>query len=115
MTCESIPMKNGVIFMCSRGSRKKPRCKCGSLAVKLCDYPLRGAKSGSTCDRPLCARCASTEPDVVDMAEERALQLGIEDMCTSEGKKLWRGRGLRLEKDTFDLCPAHARLVGGKK
>lgn len=114
MTCERIPLKNGVIFICSRTPAVKKRCKCGAIAVKLCDYPLRGKKAGQTCDRPLCAKCATQLDTVCDMTEERELQKHIDSYRTEEG----RGKAvhdLRLAPDTFDLCPPHARLVDRDK
>jgi len=46
-------------FVCSRGQKQPPRCKCGRKAPLLCDQPLTGPKTGKTCDRPLCERCAT--------------------------------------------------------
>ena len=45
------------IFICGR---KPERCKCGRLAHDECDYPLSGVRSGETCSRKLCDRCAVT-------------------------------------------------------
>ena len=42
---------------CHRGHA--PSCKCGRRETKKCDYPLRGAKAGKTCDASLCDRCAT--------------------------------------------------------
>lgn len=64
MTCRPIDLGNGVTgWACTRGSSE--RCQeCGGRASKLCDYPLRGAKAGKTCDAKLCARCAvNVAPD----------------------------------------------------
>lgn len=41
---------------CSRVSAKY--CKCGRRASRLCDFELRGKKTGKTCDADLCERCA---------------------------------------------------------
>lgn len=64
MPCDPIkvPMPDGSVakgFMCSRGPRKVTRCKCGRPSTLLCDQPLTGPKTGKTCDRPLCERCAT--------------------------------------------------------
>ena len=45
-------------FVCTRNHRSKPCSVCGRPMSRLCDYRLRGAKAGKTCDRPLCERCA---------------------------------------------------------
>lgn len=54
---------NAIAVTCSRGDRRKPcsTANCTGRATKLCDYPLA---KGGTCDRPVCARCAtSVGPD----------------------------------------------------
>lgn len=59
MPCQPISGPGGMTgFICSRGPRAKPCCICGKPSSRLCDFPLRGAKAGRTCDRPLCAGCA---------------------------------------------------------
>lgn len=51
------------IFICRRGRHRPAPCVvCGKESSKLCDFPLRGAKAGKTCDRALCARCAVNQP-----------------------------------------------------
>lgn len=51
-------------FVCSRGGRRKTRCKgspsCVRFSSLLCDFPLSGAKSGKTCSLPICDTCART-------------------------------------------------------
>jgi len=59
MPCKVIAAGDGgVIIACSRGQQRQ-RCACGRPADRLCDYPLRGAKAGQTCSRPICSRCAT--------------------------------------------------------
>ena len=59
-------------------------------ATRLCDYPLRGALTGTTCDKPLCASCTrSGTPKQPKTVEEMG--------------------------DTYDLCPAHARMEKGTR
>ncbi len=59
MTCELIRMPNGVVaFVCGRGPRRKCSVCKRRPATLLCDFPLRGAKAGATCDRALCPSCA---------------------------------------------------------
>lgn len=48
------------------GSREVKRCvECKTTRnIKLCDWPLTGAKAGQTCDRPVCSEHAlHREPD----------------------------------------------------
>ncbi len=65
MPCEHRDLGNGAhAIICSRASRPKPCSVCGRPGGKLCDFPLKGEKAGKTCDRSLCARCAThVEPD----------------------------------------------------
>lgn len=57
MSCRSIVNAEGEVIgiACTRGAI---RCECGSASSKLCDFPLKGAKAGKTCDRRICGRCA---------------------------------------------------------
>lgn len=60
MTCTKIDLGGGdFAIACSRG-RQRALCDiCKSRPHEvLCDYPLRGAKAGKTCDRKLCRSCA---------------------------------------------------------
>lgn len=51
-------------FICGRKDRVKTCVHCGRPPSKLCDFPLKGAKAGKTCDRPVCEQCAThVEPD----------------------------------------------------
>lgn len=52
-------IENGVVVghTTSRVARR-PCVMCGAGHSKLCDFKLRGAKVGQTCDRPLCTKCA---------------------------------------------------------
>ena len=69
MTCHNYSSENVTLFVCDRLVRATARCKCGARTTKLCDYLLTGAKAGSTCDRPLCARCATSVGDNLDLCE----------------------------------------------
>jgi len=59
MTCQRIPLPGGFAVVCTR----RPRARCEVCKVRehtlLCDFALRGAKTGKTCDRKLCAGCAA--------------------------------------------------------
>jgi hypothetical protein len=68
MPCRThVRPDGGVLSVCSRGAGARSRCiVCTTVYdIKLCDYPLRGAKAGQTCSRPVCGRHARhQEPDL---------------------------------------------------
>lgn len=81
MTCKKITTGDGVIIIACSRTRARPCRECGrGKATKLCDFPLKGSKAGSTCDAPLCAKCS-----VVIQVEKSNV-------------------------DSVDLCPARARV-----
>ena len=60
-------------IVCTRGSRSKSKpCACGIPSTKLCDYPLKGSKLGSTCDRPMCDAHAVPQGKNVDYCQPYA-------------------------------------------
>lgn len=65
MTCERVPFEGGVMYVCSRGSRRRAvKCSsCGRMtAEKLCDALVPGTRR--RCSAPLCRGCAvHEEPD----------------------------------------------------
>jgi hypothetical protein len=64
MPCYAFKIGNATGFICTPRERSKPCKYCGRPSSKLCDYPLRGAKAGKTCDIPMCDRCAThIDPD----------------------------------------------------
>jgi hypothetical protein len=73
MTCHVLrgPDGRAVGFVCSRGS---DRCEaCGRAGARqLCDYPLAGRRAGETCDRRLCAGCAT--------------RVGARDLCPAHAR-----------------------------
>lgn len=94
MSCTPFRSQDGSVsgFVCSRGQRRKACSECKVRpATLLCDFPLSGRKAGKTCDRALCRRCA-IEVKSVPRLPELAF-------------------GTKLEPDTMDLCPAHARAA----
>lgn len=104
MTCHSFRSKDGTLsgFVCTR--ERRPRCACGAPGTKLCDFPLRGAKAGQTCDKVLCDKCATTLPiarlpEVVRLSDHFSVLPNFVE------------RPLVLEPETFDVCPAHARVL----
>ena len=93
MTCNPIVDDDGKVvgFVCSRNRARVMCSTCETRqATRLCDYPLRGALTGTTCDKPLCASCTrSGTPKQPKTVEEMG--------------------------DTYDLCPAHARMEKGTR
>lgn len=61
MGCDELRDKDGhwLGYACSRGRTKACSVCKVRPATKLCDWPLTGSKSGQTCDRDLCDRCAA--------------------------------------------------------
>ena len=95
------------MVVCSRSSPRKRCAQCGAPATKLCDFPLAGAKAGRTCDKPLCAKCA-TEVDVTALPERHQLEFDARHPNPPPGT-------VEFDPDTVDVCPAHARFVRAKK
>jgi len=64
MGCKGFGNKDAVIFVCDRTPKRTEACQsCGWSTTKSCDFPLKGAKEGQTCDRWVCDNC-STEMEV---------------------------------------------------
>ena len=100
MTCHRFRSADGRMtgFICWRGERQRLCSACKSRpASLLCDFPLSGKKQGRTCDRPLCRACAVNVPH----KRPQQAQLGY---ITRPGKLVM------MEEDTYDLCPAHAKV-----
>lgn len=109
MTCHSFRSKDGKIhgFVCMRGERR-PKCACGRPATKQCDYPLHGKKEGQTCSKYLCDRCATTIPvaripEVIRISDHFPVLPHFVE------------KPIVMEPDTFDVCPAHARILSSEK
>jgi hypothetical protein len=56
VSCEPIELPGGGFGIICGGHRRK-YCACGRAADLLCDWKVRGRKSG-TCDRPVCRQHA---------------------------------------------------------
>ena len=68
MTSRIINGPGFAAIVCSR-TRLRPRCGidgCRNASTKLCDFPLKGAKTGKTCDRRLCDKHAREQSAGVD-------------------------------------------------
>lgn len=62
---------DGTIVCTTRGVvRPEATCPCGKPATRLCDFPMTGARSGTTCDRPMCAWCAWRASKNLDYCDE---------------------------------------------
>lgn len=53
-------------------------CACGSRAIGRCSFALRGRLAGSTCDKPLCARCAVPVGEAALCCAPHARMSGVE-------------------------------------
>jgi hypothetical protein len=70
MTCEHVTLPNGArAIICS--SRRRRRCACGRPATLLCDWKVPARRSG-TCDRPICADCATSPVPDKDLCPAHA-------------------------------------------
>lgn len=90
MTCETLTDSKGRVIghICNRGQRRKMCADCKAKVATLeCDYALRGRRSGHTCDRAICASCAT--------AVERIHEI----------------TGGLTTSNTIDYCKAHAALA----
>lgn len=61
MSCNTIDLGGGdFAIVCTRGgARERAKCDfCGvHIHARLCDFPLRGKKSGRTCSKRMCIQC----------------------------------------------------------
>ncbi len=55
MPCTPVTLAGTRAIVCTRTAR--PRCACGTPATLQCDAP--SARRSGTCDRHLCAACAT--------------------------------------------------------
>jgi hypothetical protein len=79
MPCRKIDLGDGrFAIACGRGDRA-PLCSvCHQRrAPKLCDFPLTGEKTGRTCDRPLCEKCAVHQNPDIDYCPAHARMLEV--------------------------------------
>jgi len=75
MPCEKYHTGSpgGVIIICTRGkgAKRKPSCRCGFTATRLCDWKMGG---GKTCDRPLCPKCSHEPTEGKDLCPAHAAE-----------------------------------------
>lgn len=62
MACHHITTPGGGTAIVCGPRQPKKRCACGRTADLLCDWRVKGKRSG-TCDAPICDRC-TTKPAV---------------------------------------------------
>lgn len=71
MPCEKYHTGGGgTVIICGRGKRK-PVCRCGYTATRLCDWKLGG---GRTCDKPMCPKCTHEPAPGKDLCPKHANQ-----------------------------------------
>ena len=72
MTCTRVALPGGGhAIVCTSGKVKAKRCKCGNPAPLLCDWKVPSRLSG-TCDKPICATCATSPAPDKDLCQEHA-------------------------------------------
>ena len=71
MTCQHVSLPGGgAAIVCGPTTR----CRCGRPAPLLCDWKVPARNSG-TCDRPICATCATTAAPGKDICPAHAPDL----------------------------------------
>jgi hypothetical protein len=55
--CDHVKFPDGSFAWICGVRRTKQFCACGRAGELLCDWKVKGKKSG-TCDAPICRRCA---------------------------------------------------------
>jgi hypothetical protein len=71
MTCEHVSFPGGSAIVCS-GRRARTRCRCGNKATLLCDWKVTTRRPSGTCDKPICARCATSPAPDKDLCPDHA-------------------------------------------
>jgi hypothetical protein len=85
MACETIKLGDGTTaIMCMRGGRARASCRwCSKPSTKLCDYPLRAAKAGKTCDALIC--------------DQHAYEVGPDRHFCPPHREMWERDGCKLK------------------
>lgn len=83
MACNHVPIPGGGVAIVCTSDRPKRCTACGKRADRLCDWKVKGRRSG-TCDKPMCRRC-STNPQ-----EDRE-----KDLCPEHADAYRRWRAAR--------------------
>ncbi len=79
MPCNTYRDPDGkfTAIVCTRGKRPIKCSVCGLSGGKLCDFPLMGPKTGKTCDRSLCSKCAVSGGADIDYCPPHARMKGL--------------------------------------
>jgi len=72
MPCQHVKIDGVSAIVCGPRTRRR-KCACGRPSSRLCDWKIRGKKSG-TCDKPLCDRCARQPAPEKDLCPEHAAE-----------------------------------------
>lgn len=74
MVCERVQMPGGgVAIVCGPRQRKRKCVSCKRPADLLCDWKVKGKKSG-TCDAPICERCSHVPAPEKDLCPKHAAE-----------------------------------------
>jgi hypothetical protein len=75
MACERIQLPNGcfAIVCGTRYAGPKERCACGKVATLLCDWKVKGKRSG-TCDTPICRHCTYSPAPEKDLCKSHTAE-----------------------------------------
>lgn len=71
--CTVVKMPGGGTAIVCGGRRRHKHCKCGRKATLLCDWKVKGKRSG-TCDAPLCVRCTHSPAPEKDLCPQHAAE-----------------------------------------
>ena len=72
MPCEHVTLPGGQrAIVCS--SRSTRRCACGAPGTQLCDWKVKGRRSG-TCDAPICRKRTHVPATDKDLCPKHAAE-----------------------------------------
>lgn len=71
MTCTRVQIPGGGVAIVCGPKKRAKRCSCGGTATLLCDWKVKGKKSG-TCDQGLCERCTHVPAPDKDLCPKHA-------------------------------------------
>jgi hypothetical protein len=71
MPCEHLKMSDGGVAIVCTARRAQKKCRlCGAQAVILCDWRDPADSDASSCNKPLCMRCAVHVAEDVDFCPD---------------------------------------------
>lgn len=71
MPCQHVTLADGGRAIVCGSRPPSARCACGDRAPLLCDWKTPGERKG-TCDRPICANCATSPAPGKDLCPQHA-------------------------------------------